>query len=162
MPIHEGRTTLSKDTRILTDCGTAVVVAVLAAGVKLRDSVGDVTHVSWPELTEARAIRDGEAAPLVGWMRPLWDAMSARAKSETMVRLEVVQEIVTGYRDGHPELAREGEPRAPFGPGFDVSLSKRCEVMAQRLGEEGQHDRVKQRRIRDGELQSAGKSPSTI
>jgi len=162
MYVREGRTTLSKDVRILTDIGTAVVVKVKSPGVELRDSVGNVTLVEWPNYTAAQMICDGKAVPLVGWLRPVWDVLSPKARAETLRRLEVVQEIVTGYRDGHRELARAGEPRAPFGPGFGLSESKRCEVMALLLGEEGQHDRAKQRRILEGELKSAGNNPSTI
>jgi putative transposase len=74
----------------------------------------------------------------------------------------VVQEIVTGYRDGHRDLARNDEPRSPFGPGFGVSESRRCEVMAQLLAEEHHHDHAAARRIRDGEIQGATTNPSTI
>jgi putative transposase len=162
MYVREGRTTLSKDVRILTNIGTAVVVRAKSFGVELRDSIGDITFVAWADYTAAQTICDGKAMSLVGWLRPVWDVLSTKAKDETLRRLEVVQEVVTGYRDGHRELARAGEPRAPFGPGFGVSISKRCEVMALLLGEEGQHDRAKQRRILEGELKSAGNNPSTI
>jgi putative transposase len=162
MYVRNARITLSKDVRILTDIGTAVVVAVHSDGVELRDSVGDVTLVGYANWTAAQLIYDGRVVPLVGWLRPVWDVLSDKAKAETLRRLEVVQEISTGYRDGHRELARDGEPRAPFGPGFGVSTSKQCEIMALRLGEEGQHDRAKQRRIHDGELKFSGNNPSTI
>jgi putative transposase len=162
MYVRDARITLSKDVRILTDVGTAVVVAVKSPGVELRDSVGDVVLVGWGDWTAAQVISDGKVMPLVGWLRPIWDVLSVQAKTETLRRLEVVQEICTGYRDGHRELARDGEPRAPFGPGFGVSISKQCEIMACRLGEEGQHDRAKQRRILEGELKFAGNNPSTI
>jgi hypothetical protein len=53
-----GRTTLAEGERVLTDNGTAVV-DVFAGGVELRDSLGDVMHRSWIELSTVRAIVDG-------------------------------------------------------------------------------------------------------
>jgi hypothetical protein len=43
-----------------------VVVSVLSAGAKLRDSVGDVELIEWDELAMAREIHDGEVAPMIG------------------------------------------------------------------------------------------------
>jgi putative transposase len=147
---------------VLTENGTAVVVAVLSTGVKFRDSIGDVVHVEWDKLSTVRAITDGEVAALTEPLRPIWDRLDDATRTVVLTRLEIVQEISTGYRDGHPELARPGEPRHPFGPGFGVSESRRCFVMAELLGHEGQYDRELQRRVRDGEVQSAAYNPSTI
>ena len=70
-----GRTPLIEGARLLTDNGTAVVAAVLAGGVELRDSLGDVAHVSWTELSTVRAIDDGHVAALTEPLRPLWDGL---------------------------------------------------------------------------------------
>ena len=75
---------------------------------------------------------------------------------------EIVQEIITGYRDGHPAFAREGEPRSPFGPGFGVSEHKRCIAMAKQLNLEAKFDRDLQRRLAEGDLKSGGVSEQTI
>ena len=157
-----GRTLLAEGVRVLTENGTAVVVAVLSTGVKFRDSIGDVVHVEWDKLSTVRAITDGEVAALTEPLRPMWDRLDDTTRTVVLARLEIVQEIITGYRDGHPELARPGEPRHPFGPGFGVSESRRCRAMAVLLGYEGQYDREFQRRVRDGEMQSAAYNPSTI
>jgi hypothetical protein len=109
-----------------------------------------------------REIHDGQVAVLAEPLRPLWDALDDNTRSVTLDRVEIVQEILTGYRDGHPALARPGEPRSPFGPGFGISESRRCEAMAEMLAREGQYDRALQRRIRDGEIQSAAPNPSTV
>jgi len=47
----EARTALGLGTRVLTESGTAVVVALDSKGVKLRDTVGQVDGVPWSELT---------------------------------------------------------------------------------------------------------------
>lgn len=160
--MSDGRTSLTEGARLLTEVGTAVAIAVLGSGVRLRDSVGNVTEIDWREIGSLRTITDGEVAAVIEALRPMWDALDTDARNVALMRLEVVQEIVTGYRDGHPELARPGEPRPPFGPGFGVSETKRCTVMAEILSREGEFDRLRQRRLRDGEIQSVGNSPSTV
>lgn len=157
-----GRTTLAEGERVLTDNGTAVVVDVFAGGVQLRDSLGDVMDRSWIELSTVRAIVDGQVAALTEPLQPVWDGLDEDIRDIALTKLEVVQEILTGYRDGHPAFARDDEPRPPFGPGFGVSESKRCIEMAKQLNCEGQFDRRLQRRVHDGEIQSAGYSPNTI
>jgi len=107
-------------------------------------------------------ITDGEVDPVMDSLRPLWDSLDERAKEVAIFRLEVVQEILTGYKDGHPELARPGEPRPPFGPGFGISVNRQSKAMAAILGQDGQSDAALQRRIRDGEIQSTGFSANTI
>ncbi|WP_187292981.1 DDE-type integrase/transposase/recombinase, partial [Mycobacteroides abscessus] len=135
---------------------------ILSTGVRLRDALGHLEHVSWQGLPMARAIDEGQVAALTEPLRPLWDVLDDKAKGVALRRLEVVQEVITGYRDGHHELAREGEPRSPFGPGFGVSESRRCTAMAELLAYEGEFDRETQRRVRDGELQSAAISVNTV
>ena len=158
----DGRTTLIVGEPVLTDYGTAVVIELSNTGVQLRDCLGNVEDKSWAQLSTIRAINGGVPEMLAGWLRPLWDGLTDGVKNDALTRLEVVQEIVTGYRDGHPALAREGEPRSPFGPGFGVSEARRCAVMAELLAYEGQCDRVKQRRARDGEIQSTAPSMNTV
>ena len=157
-----GRTNLLIGARVLTENGTAVVVAIGSSGVKLRDTIGQVREISWAELTTVCAINDGEVAVLCQPLRPIWDTLDTDAKNVALGRLEVVQEILTGYRNGHPELARPGEPCTPFGPGFGISESRRCDAMAAILSQEGQADRILQRRVDEGAIRSAGTSPSTV
>ena len=54
--------------------------------------------------------------------------------------------MLTGYRDGHPLMARDGEPFYPFGEGFDASLTQRIEAMARRRTFEYGVDRTRVRR----------------
>jgi putative transposase len=160
--MSSGRTTLHIGARVLTENGTAVVISICSSGLRLRDTIGQVREISWAEMATVRAINDGEVAVLCQPLRPIWDTLDTDAKNVALGRLEVVQEILTGYRNGHPELARQGEPRTPFGPGFGISESRRCQAMAATLSQEGQADRLLQRRVDEGAIRFAGTSPSTV
>jgi len=72
-----GRTTLVEGARVLTDSGTAVVVETLAGGVGLRDSLGCVAHVGWPQLDTVRSIADGHVAALT-------EKLGARSRGEAV------------------------------------------------------------------------------
>ncbi|WP_428339843.1 hypothetical protein [Mycobacterium sp.] len=128
-----------------------MVISVGSSGYMIRDAFGELESVGWLDEVTVREISQGEIAPLTEALRPLWDALDENAKHVALDRLEVVQEIITGYRDGHRDLARGDEPRYPFGPGFGISESRRCDVMAGLLAEEQRHDRAAQRRLRDGD-----------
>jgi putative transposase len=160
--MNTARTALDEGTRVLLKKGSAVVIAVKSTGVTFRDPVGDQFHRGFDELETVRAMTEGGVAALIEPLRPVWDTLDDKARNAALMRLEVVQEILTGYRDGHAQFARPGEPRYPFGPGFGVSESAQAEEMAKLLGLEGQFDRVAQRRVRDGEIRSAACNPSTI
>lgn len=156
------RTVVEVGGRLLTESGTALVIAVSAAGVDLRTSFGEVVHVDWPELSEARVVANGDVTPVRPTLRPFWDGLSTATRRATLDKLEVVQEVLTGYRDGHAELARQGEPRPPFGEGFGASEAARCRAMAIALQHESAGDRALQRRIADGEITRAAPGESTI
>lgn len=84
------------------------------------------------------------------------------ARQMALDRLEVVLEVVTGFRDGHPALARDGEPFHPYGPNSGASLQQRCQRMASELTRERELDRRRQRRILAGELKDKSVSTSSI
>jgi len=156
------RTVVEVGGRLVTEWGTGLVTAVSAAGVDLRTSFGESLHVDWPELAEVRVVADGDVAPIRPALRPYWDGLSEETRRAALDKLEIVQEILTGYRDGHAELAREGEPRPPFGEGFGVSEAARCRAMAVALQQEAAGDRALQRRIANGEITRSAPVDSTI
>ncbi|WP_081247257.1 hypothetical protein [Mycobacterium avium] len=139
-----------------------MVVSIGVSGWTIRDAFGGLEVIGYLDAIAVREVRAGEVAPMADALRPLWDAIDENARTTALDRLEVVQEIFTGYREGHRELAREGEPRYPFGPGFGVSETRRCEVMASVLAEELVRDRAVQRRVQDGEIRAITTNPSTI
>lgn len=134
------KTTLSAGEAVITERGHAVVRHVGPLGVILIDFDGRERLVRYDEL---RRVSSPTGAPvgievgLAGW----WSALKPIHREQVLFRLEVVQEILTGYRFGRPELAREGEPRQPFGPDSGASLAERCRVMAQWLTLERETDR---------------------
>lgn len=160
--MSSGRTNVVDGARVLTENGTAVVTKVAHMGVKLLDSFGCVTDVEGPVFDSVRLVDNGSVAALAEPLQPMWDGLDENIRNAALRKLEVVQEILTGFRDGHPALARPGEPRPPYGPGFGVSESKRCIAMAKQLSLEAQFDRDVQRRLADGEIHSTGYSPNTI
>lgn len=156
------RTTLAEGERIVTENGTAIVIHVEGLGVHLQDAFMHVEFKEYTNLNLAQTIIDGCPVALAEPLQPMWDGLDEDVRQVALTRLEVVQEVLTGYREGHPALARKGEPHSPFGPGFGVSESKRCVAMAQQLALEAAGDRRLQRRVYDGEILPTGCSPNTV
>lgn len=155
------RTSLIEGTKVLTTQGIARIGQIAAAGVTLHYSYGDTSTKGWAELDVIRALEDGEVCALSESLRPLWDALADDVREAALFKLEIVQEILTGYRDGHHALARPGEPRPPYGPS-GASESKRCTAMAKELNAGAQFDRRVQGRLQDGETRPAQFSSVTI
>lgn len=160
--MSSGRTFLYRNARVLTDTGAELVLRSDSTGVDFRDCLNNVRHQDWSRLTNIQNIVDGRPVVLTPLLQPLWASLDGKARELALNKLEVVQEILTGYRDGHPELRRAGEPHPPFGPGFGVSEAQRAEAMAAVLTQEARGDRNLQRRLRDGELAALGTNASTI
>ena len=160
--MNSGRTTLCVGAYVLTIRGANLVVKLDSSGIDLRDCLSNVKHREWNDLPDLQNIVDGYPVAFSRAFRPLWDSLDEDARRLALNKLEVVQELVTGYRDGHPELKRPGEPYPPFGPDFGVSETKRAQAMAAVLTQEALGDRTLQRRLRDGELVSLGTNESTV
>lgn len=142
--------------------GVGVVARIGHQGYSIEQANGQTIDVSWTDLQPAAAGgKDGTRA-YHRRLHPWWEMQSVAARQQALDRLEVVQEVVTGFRDGHEALAREGEPFEPFGPSYGVSLQRRCERMAVLLTAERSLDRQHQRRILRGELKDRGCSVGTI
>ena len=158
----DARSCLLEGEPILTEKGMVIVVHVEHLGVELLNVFKEVEFREYATLDIVRSVSDGCPVALSEPLRPMWDALDEDVKQVALNRLEVVQEVLTGYRDGHPALARKGEPHIPYGPGFGLSESKRCTAMAQQLALEAAGDRRLQRRVYDGEIQPKGCSPTTV
>ncbi|WP_210768250.1 Mu transposase C-terminal domain-containing protein [Cellulomonas humilata] len=147
---------------VLVDDGPAVVTSLHVAGVTVRVLDGSSRVVEWPDLDQLREPNRADAGAVIRRLQPLWSCMSEAGKETTLDRLEVVLEIVTGFRRGHAELADGGEPREPFGPAWGVSLTTRCTRMAALLTDELQNDRGHRRRLDAGSSRRTSVSASTV
>ncbi len=122
------RVDLGVGARVLVSTGPALVAAIERHGVQLRDVDMREWHVPWSELAP-QPIVDGEPQAGHSSLEPWWSSLDESARAEALVRMEVVLEILTGYRYGLRELAQPGEPFVPFGPGFGVSERQRVQAM---------------------------------
>ncbi len=152
---------LFESARVLMSFGPGVVVEIGRHGVTVKDVLGENHFVRADQLTVTGIGEDGLDAIHLS-IQPWWNSLSPEIKAEVRLKLEVVFEVLTGYRDGHPLMAREGEPFYPFGEGFDASLTQRIEAMARQLTFEYGVDRTRVRRVLAGEIIKNGVSPNTI
>ncbi|WP_277212711.1 Mu transposase C-terminal domain-containing protein [Isoptericola croceus] len=131
------RIAVEQGAMVLTYDGTAVVVHVDVQGVELRDVRGQVEWVPWPDVTMMQSLDPavGEVPALHSFAAE-WERLDDGAREEALFRLGIVQEIVTGFRHGHADLALPGEPNATFDPASGFSLTARCERMAKLLRHE--------------------------
>lgn len=155
------RVVLRVGERALLPEGTAYVSRVHFDGYTLTGADGE-KHVPWTELKSFHAFHeDGERA-IHRSLSPWWEMLPEDARQVARMRLEVVQEVLTGFRAGCVELAREGEPFWPFGPTHGIAMAQRYEHMAAQITREQESDRAYQRRVEKGELQDSGCSSSTV
>lgn len=156
------RISLRVGERVLLPTGLGVVAGVNRDGYSIAHADGAVVDTPWTELAPPAVLHpDGERA-IHRQLSPWWEMMEETTRQQAKGRLEVVMEITTGFRDGLPELARDGEPFAPYGSSFGSSLHQRCLRMADELNRERDGNRSHQRRILEGELKDASVSVSTI
>lgn len=147
--------------RVLMAFGSAVVVELGRHGVTVKDALGDNRFMRADQLTVTGIGDEGLDAIQLS-LQPWWNGLTPAIRADTRLKLEVVLEVLTAYQDGHPLMAREGEPFYPFGEGFGVSLSKRIEAMARQLTFEYGVDRMRVRRLLAGEIVQNGVSANTI
>lgn len=162
----DGRTHLEPHAKVFTDAGVQRVVHVSTQGVQLLDIHGNESLVAWtslPDLGQLLALTGSRIDRVHESLQPWWAQRSEQARQETLDKLEVVQEILTGYRDGHEEFARPGEPRWPhLDDDRGSSVAARARVMASTLKHEWEADRQRQRDIAEGGRPRTKHGESTI
>lgn len=147
--------------RLLLPDGPAVVTVLERHGVCVKTATGAEEHIRWDHLVARPIIENGVAAVHVA-LEPWWSSLDEATQRETLIKLEAVLEILTGYRDGCPELALKGEPFYPYGEGFGVSVTQRSRAMARELSFERGVDRTLVRRVQEGELQTSAVSEEAV
>ena len=158
--VRQAKVGLAIGDRVLGDDGYLLVVQLARHTVMFETSVGVRREVPYREI-KGVAVRDGGAAAVIVALEPWWSGLSAPIRRDALDKLEVVMEILTGYRSGFARFAQPGEPFLNVSdPGF--SETRRCEAMARQLAFERESDRQVLRRVANGELQSAGVGASTV
>lgn len=147
--------------RLLMPNGPAVVTAIERHGTNLRTALGEDEFLRWDRLVVRETGWDGVQAIHLS-VETWWSRLHDITKTETLLKVEVVLEVLTGYRDGLVELARPGEPFHPFGEGYGASLTQRVTAMARQISFERGVDRVFTRRLLAGELASETVSANTV
>lgn len=148
--------------RVLLPGGIGLISGLNRHGYAITAANDKVIDVPWTDLRPFASIHpDGERA-VHRQLSPWWELLDEFTRREARFRLGVVQEIKTGFRDGIPDLARDGEPYRPYGLTFGASLQERCERMAGQLTREREDDHDRQRRVAEGNLQDRPVSVSTI
>ncbi|MGO0578247.1 hypothetical protein [Ornithinimicrobium panacihumi] len=140
-------------TRVLTERGPALVIAVGRHEVDLRDATGSTITIPFSQLAVRSMTARGVQAEHVSLL-PWWHTISEAAREKALFKLECVLEARTGYRHGLSELAQPGEPFYPFGDTYGVALTARYEAMAKVVTFERHADRQIMRRVYEGELRS--------
>ncbi|MFI2294955.1 hypothetical protein [Isoptericola sp. NPDC019571] len=139
----KNRVVLQAGETVLTDDGTALVVHVDVQGIELRDIRGQIEWVPWPEVTMMQSLDTSVGdAPALYSFAAQWERLGEGVRREALFRLGIVQEIVTGFRRGHADLALPGEPNGTFDPASGVSLTARCERMGKLLRHESSSERA--------------------
>ena len=156
----DGSVRLEVGARILGPDGFLLVTELGRHSVTVESSNGEGREVPYAELDGVR-IRKGQAPPTTTALEPWWSGLPGPIRRDALDKLEVIQEILTGYRWGHPRLAQPGEPYLPVSdPG--LSETQRCRAMARQLTFEQGADRQTLRRVQDGELRSTVVSGNTV
>lgn len=152
---------LAPGMRVLTDRGPALVVAIERHGARIRNALGEDQLIRWDQLVVRRIDGDGVQA-VHRSLEPWWSSLTQAARDEALFRLEVVLEILTGFRNGLAELAQPGEPYHPFGDGYGASMAQRMKAMSAQLSFERGVDRRIVRRVLAGELVTETVGATTI
>lgn len=141
---------LAVGARLLSADGYLVVIALGRHTVTVEGSTGERRDVAYGEVS-GTAMVDGRADTELATLEPWWSGLSEPVRRDALDRLEVVLEVVTGYRWGLARLAQPGEPHPPFGDD-SVALHRRCVHMARQLSFEREASRQVLRRVCDGEI----------
>ena len=159
--MKDARLDLCAGERILTADGVSVVTSIERHGVRLKGATGSERFVAYTQLSGRALTPDGVTAVHTSLL-PWFDSLDESTVGDALFKNEVCTEIATGYRYGLPELAQPGEPFYPFGPTYAVSLSAQIRAMSRLISFERTVDRVRMRRVHEGQVITAGVASRTI
>lgn len=149
---------LTVGSQLLLATGVAKVIALHRTGFDVLTSVGSM-FVPYSSV-EARCFAAGELQAVHNALTPWWIGLHPEARDTVGFRLEVVQELITGYRKGWSHEGHPGEPFYPFGPGYGASVRQRARAMSSQLTHQAHPSKTSDE---SAELRSSRTaSPSTI
>ncbi|GAB4001829.1 hypothetical protein GCM10028772_01750 [Nocardioides ultimimeridianus] len=146
--------------RVLGNDGYLVVTALGRHTVTVETSNGESRDIGYGAIV-ASEMANGQVAAVGRSLEPWWSGLPAPVHDAALFKLEVVLEVLTGYRLGHSRLALPGEPYVPFGDS-GMSETRRCARMAELLCFENSVDRTVVRRITDGEPGAGSVGANTV
>ena len=130
--------TLKPGVDIVYDGDACTVAEICDGAVVVRTRTGQVRRLRMIDLLRPRAeggttripgnSRDEDAAPL----GVVWADASDAARAVSAERADHVREVLTGYRSGAAEIAREGEPKLAYHP--ERRIEERIAAKALELG----------------------------
>lgn len=130
-----GVATIAPGDQVLTHLGLAKVTGMTRTGVELIGPAGKVS-LSFADMT-AREVSSSSGFQAVHQaMSHWWASLDSPTQNTAMAKLEIVLEILTGYRHGWACESLPGEPFTPFGPAFNKSHRHQALVMSERLQHE--------------------------
>ncbi|NYG59354.1 transposase InsO family protein [Nocardioides daedukensis] len=151
---------LQVGSRLLNEDGYLLVTEMGRHSVTVETSTGAKREVPYGQIIGS-PVEGGCAGPNLATLEPWWSGLPEEVRRDALVKLEVVQEILTGYRWAHRRLAQPAEPD-PTVSDPDLSETQRCEAMARQLSYERSSDRKVLTRVQNGELRSTAVGASTV
>lgn len=146
--------------RVLREDGVFLVTELNALGVTLQPASGDLVVVPYSDLGPITGFAGGRAQAVHRALLPDWETLSAASQNVALDRLEVVLEILTGYRYGFAALKADGEPRQMLST--EYSLTARCAAMAREMVLKQRADSARVRRQCAGELGDRTPGKTTV
>lgn len=161
-PVKKWRATLVPHQKyVMGKHGLCVVIEVLSLCVVVEDIRGqrhEVRYIDLGPVSDRRAAMG--AVAITPALRPQWDGLAESAREKALDKLERVNMVLTGYRFGWPELARDDEPWSPFAAGHN--RTQLASLMALELTHEHHASREFRLRVERGEIQGRPVSRSTV
>ena len=147
--------TMEAGSRVLLPDGIGIVQQTTDRGFQVRSVHGELVEVAFTAIQPAGA---GAVHPS---LEPWWSGLPEQARAGALAKLEIVQLVTTGYREGHVALARDDEPSWPFSdPG--QSEARRIEAAARLVQQQNSANPTVAKRIAYGDLATVPGSASSI
>jgi len=155
-------TSITVNSKLLLADGIGLVTAVSVGGFTVRTAAGKLVDHGWNSVSSIRPVRGANTVPVSVSLEPWWSSLPEPVREDALAKLEVVQLITTGYRDGHAALARPDEPMWPYGPMHNQSINRQANDLAEVLRAQNSANPVIAKKVAYGALAQVPGSADTI